>query len=142
MFLQHMWGSVVPRRKISREVYSAYLETVHTERDPGNQTAAQETEEGSTDPGEVAGLHSHVCGHVGLARGAAHTHWATSYFQRGVDYHHLWSRARRRSVGLLWILTSKLLLAWGPISILLLTIKVITTYIIYKEHEQFLISIF
>ena len=55
-----------------------YLETVHTERNPGHQTAADGTEDASSDPRHCPSLRGDRGGHQGPAVWAGDGHWSSS----------------------------------------------------------------
>ena len=78
------------------------LKTGHTKREPGQEAAADGTEEACTDPGHGARLHSDVCGDVGLAVRADQAHRVSSHLERRGNYHHLAGRNSSVSILLGW----------------------------------------
>ena len=82
-----------------------YLETFHTERYPGHQTAADGTEDARRDPGNGASLHRDLCGDQGPAVWTGGQHWDCPQLQWWAGHqHHLasttirWLLSYRRSI--------------------------------------------
>ena len=98
-------GGVLQWKSVSYLVTSdltLYLETVHTERNPGNQTAADGTEDAGSDPGHGASLHCDLRGDQGPAVGAGRRHWDSSYFYRWPSDHQDLGTTSRGREPVLW----------------------------------------